>query len=64
MCLAAFAFDARCPYCLGIFNKSKVSISAADDPSVKLYNHGEGPYTRAFSWLKAPSSAFTFKKLC
>ena len=34
------------------------------DSSVKLYNHGEGPYsTRAFSWLKAPTSAFTFKTL-
>ena len=33
------------------------------DPSVKLYNHGEGPYYRAFSWLKAPTSAFTFKTL-
>ena len=22
------------------------------DPSVKLYNHGEGPYYKTFSWLK------------
>ena len=31
----------------------------------QLYNHGEGPYqtTRAFSWLKVPTSAFTFKTL-
>ena len=29
------------------------------DPLVKLYNHGEGPYY----WLKAPTSAFTFKTL-
>ena len=43
MCLAAFAFDARCPYCLGIFNKSKVSISAADDPSVKAPILGPSP---------------------
>ena len=27
-----------------------------------FHNHGEGP-TRAFSWLKAPTSAFTFKTL-
>ena len=25
-----------------------------------FHNHGEGPY---FSWLKAPTSAFTFKTL-
>ena len=31
------------------------------DPSVKLYNHGEGPYS--FSWLKAATTAFTFKSL-
>ena len=31
----------------------------------KFRNHGEGPYLllRAFSWLKAPTSAFTFKTL-
>ena len=29
------------------------------DPSVKLYNP-----TRAFSWLKAATTAFTFKTLC
>ena len=29
---------------------------------MKLYNHGEGP-SRAFSWLKVPTSAFTFKTL-
>ena len=37
--------------------------SAVNDLSAKLYNHREGPYTRAFSWLKAPTSAFTFKTL-
>ena len=30
----------------------------------KFYYYGEGPYTRAFCWLKAPTSAFTFKTLC
>ena len=32
----------------------------------KVRNHGEGPYTptRAFSWLKAATTAFTFKTLC
>ena len=29
---------------------------------MKLLNHGEGP-TRAFSWLKAATTAFTFKTL-
>ena len=27
----------------------------------KVRNHGEGPPTRAFSWLKAATTAFTFK---
>ena len=32
------------------------------DPLVKLYNHGaEKAPTRAFSWLKAATTAFTFK---
>ena len=30
---------------------------------VKFYNHKEGPYYRAFSWLKASTSPFTFKTL-
>ena len=29
---------------------------------MKLFNHGEGP-TRAFSWLKVATTAFTFKTL-
>ena len=28
--------------------------------AILYHNHGEGPY---FSWLKAPTSAFTFKTL-
>ena len=39
---------------------SAPSIRAANDPSAKVYNHREGPYYRAFSLLKAPTSAFTF----
>ena len=31
--------------------------------SAELYNNGEGPYYRAFSWLKAGTTAFTFKTL-
>ena len=30
---------------------------------IEVYNHREGPYTGAFSWLKAPTGAFTFKAL-
>ena len=26
----------------------------------RFYNHGEGPYTKTFSLLKVPTSAFTF----
>ena len=29
----------------------------------KVRNHGEGPYYRAFSWLKAATTVFTFKTL-
>ena len=29
----------------------------------KVRNHGEGPPTMAFSWLKAATTAFTFKTL-
>ena len=28
----------------------------------KFYNHG--PFTKTFSWLKATTSVFTFKRLC
>ena len=45
-------------------SKAGVTNSAVNDQSVKLYNHGEGPYyTRAFSWLKAALTAFTFKTI-
>ena len=39
--------------------------SAADDPSVSqsVFTITEKAPTRAFSWLKAPTSAFTFKTL-
>ena len=33
---------------------------ALNKGSRRFHNHGEAP-TRAFSWLKVPSSAFTFK---
>ena len=37
---------------------------AGNEDSRRFYNHGEGPYyTKAFSWLKAPTRAFTFKTL-
>ena len=41
-----------------------VDIRASNKPSrsLKLYNYKEGP-TRAFSWLKAANTAFTFKTL-
>ena len=39
--------------------------SAADDPSVpqSVFTITDKAPTRAFSWLKAPTSAFTFKTL-
>ena len=44
--------------------KTLLCISAANDPSVKLYNTiTEKAPTRAFSWLKATTTAFTFKTL-
>ena len=48
-------------FCVGHF---QMFISSAANRLIsevlKLYNHGEGP-SRAFSWLKAPTRAFTFK---
>ena len=44
---------------------SCVGSSAADDQSVSqsVFTITEKAPTRAFSWLKAPTSAFTFKTL-
>ena len=42
-------------------NTNNDQDSAADDPSVSTITE-EAP-TRAFSWLKAPTSAFTFKTI-
>ena len=38
----------------------------SNEGSLRFHNHRKGPYlpSRAFSWLKAPSSAFPFKTLC
>ena len=41
--------------------EARVQSRAANDPSA-LTITGKAP-TRAFSWLKAPTSAFTFKTL-
>ena len=38
-----------------------VPSGASNEGYPKVCNHGEG--TRAFSWLKAPTSAFIFKTL-
>ena len=42
------------------------NTSAVNDPSVSqlVFTITEKAPTRAFSWLKAPISAFTFKTLC
>ena len=40
----------------------RIKTSAAEDLSV--FTNREKAPTRAFSWLKAPTSAFTFKTLC
>ena len=37
-------------------------IELETEVHLKVHNHREGPYW-AFSWLKAPTSAFTFKTL-
>ena len=36
---------------------------ASNEGSRRFHNHRESCYTRAFSWLKVPTSAFTFKTL-
>ena len=41
-----------------IISSSPFYESCVNDLSVKLYNYGEGPY-----WLKAATTAFTFKTL-
>ena len=39
-------------------------MAAADDPSVFTITEKAPPtYHRAFSWLKAPTSVFTFKTI-
>ena len=49
-------------------SRSQVAVSGLElqtnlrEDYAKFYNHGKAP-TRAFSWLKAPTSAFTFKTL-
>ena len=43
----------------------RCSIELQTKDHTKVYNHGEGPYpTRAFSWLRAATTAFTLKTLC
>ena len=48
-----------------ILDTAGVSTSAADDPSVSqsVFTNTEKAFSRAFSWLKVPTSAFTFKTL-
>ena len=43
--------------------KTTSAVKRSIGSTTGFHNHGEGPYTRAFSWLKAPTSAFTFKTL-
>ena len=45
-----------------ILRRIQVRTRAANDPSV--FTITEKAPTRAFSWLKVPTSAFTFKTLC
>ena len=51
-------------WCFG--TNCNLFTSAADDPSVSqsVFTIMEMAPTRAFSWLKAPTIAFTFKTLC
>ena len=51
-------------FCLS-FPHHTPGISAADDPSVSqsVFTIKEKPPTRAFSWLKAATTAFTFRTL-
>ena len=57
---------------LGDYQEPEVSPRRTESVSVRelqtnhrrsFANHGESP-TRAFSWLKVPTSAFTFKTIC
>ena len=43
-----------------LLDRTEVSTSASKKVHPKVRNHGEGPY---FSWLKAATTAFTFKTL-
>ena len=49
----------------GHMGQQCLCLSAADDPSVShsVFTITEKAPTRAFSWLKVPTSAFTFKTL-
>ena len=48
--------------CCASSDEVRVYSRASNEPSrgLKLYYHGEGPY---FSWLKAATTAFTFKNI-
>ena len=48
-----------------LHQRRKIKISAADIPSVSqsVFTITEKAPTRAFSWLSAPTSTFTFKTL-
>ena len=52
-------------YCGNSWTQSLRSQQSCKQTIVKVFTIIEkAPTTRAFSWLKAPTSSFTFKTLC
>ena len=52
----------RCNEIMIVGHRWSADISASNEGYPKVRNHGKGP-TWAFSWLKAATTAFTFKTL-
>ena len=50
--------------CIFSLGNTTLYTRAANDPSVFMIMEKAPTPTRAFSWLKVPTSAFTFKTLC
>ena len=68
MCLWIFKIYSLCEIYLCFhnchhFSPHTIHIRASNEYSRWFHNHGGGPYSRAFSWLKVPNRSFTFKTL-
>ena len=54
---------AQCRVCSRSFAEERIQVSASKS-SIRRFVITEKAPTRAFSWLKAATTAFTFKTLC